>query len=156
MRLRRAAGTGCHGGHRALLARTLASAATSSMPTALSVAARTSGGRSSAMFMLSVPSNSSHRAGRLLLWIVSVRIGSASKSKHLAEHGGANHEQHDPPAAMPVGLMAEIEHGRRGHQAHEAEQQQHRRPLAQEAAKLNLKSATLCICSRPSSRPSHW
>ena len=32
------------------------------------------------MFMLSVPSKSSHKAGRFLLWIVSVRIGSASKS----------------------------------------------------------------------------
>ena len=58
-RRRRFPGARCRGAERRL-------GCVSSMPTALSVAARTSGGRSSAMFMLSVPSKSSHRAGRLL------------------------------------------------------------------------------------------
>ncbi len=60
------------------------------------------------------------------------------QEQHLAKHGGPQHEQHEPPAVMPVGLMAEIEKARREHHAHAAEQQQHRRPLRPEGLKAEL------------------
>ena len=104
-------------GSPGLLAAGLDAGFASSMPTALSVAARTSGGRSSAMFMLSVPSNKQPQGGTLAALDREREDRLGQQEQHLAKHGGPNHEQHDPPAAMPVGLMAEVEHGRRGHQA---------------------------------------
>ena len=81
------------------------------------------------------------------------RLGQ--QEQHLTKHGGTDHEQHGPPAAMAVGLVAEVEHGRRRHQAQETEQHQQRRPLRPGGREAELGVGHALHLLQAQARPNH-